>query len=76
MPLDSDEKKGTTKSAGQSEEYCVYCMKDGEFTQEITLEQAIVQCVEHADMAGATKAEALEYAKATFPTLRVCRFAE
>ena len=59
MPLATVEDYGTMKSGDISGEYCVHCFKDGEFTQDITLEQAIAQCVEYADMAGATKDEAL-----------------
>ena len=70
MPLAKEEDYGTTKSGVRSDEYCVHCLKDGEFTQNITLEQAITQCVEYADMAGATKEEALAYATDLFPTLK------
>jgi len=70
MPLTKKEDHGTTKSSGISDEYCVHCLKDGEFTQNITLEQAIAQCVAYADMAGATKEEALIYANKLFPTLK------
>ncbi len=70
MPLDNDESKGTEKNNIKSEEYCVHCLKDGEFLQNITLEEAIEQCVKYADMAGATKEEALKYASELFPTLK------
>lgn len=70
MPLAKEEDYGTTKDGGKSSDYCVHCLKDGNFTQDITLEQAIAQCVEYADMANVTKEEALEYAKKVFPTLK------
>ena len=70
MPLTKEEDYGTVKSGGRSDDYCVYCLKDGEFTQNMTLEQAIAQCVEFADVAGATKEEALMYATNLFPTLK------
>ena len=70
MPLLKEEDYGTLKSGEKSDEYCVHCLKDGEFTQNITLEQAIAQCVEYADMAGATNEEALVYATELFPTLK------
>ena len=70
MPLLKDEDFGTTKSGDKSDDYCVHCLKDGEFTQNITVEQAIAQCVEYADMAGVTKEEALAYATSLFPTLK------
>ena len=70
MPLSNEEDFGTVELGGKSDDYCVHCLKNGEFTQDITLEQAIAQCVEYADMAGATKAEALAYATELFPTLK------
>ena len=70
MPLLKETDFGTTKLGDKSADYCVYCLKNGEFTQNITLEQAIAQCAEYADMAGVTKEEALEYAQKTFPTLK------
>ena len=70
MPLSNEEDFGTMKSGSKSADYCVHCLKNGEFTQDITLEQAIAQCVEYADMAGATKEEAVAYATNLFPTLK------
>ena len=70
MPLSNAEDFGTVKAGSKSDDYCVHCLKNGEFTQDITLEQAIAQCVEYADMAGATKEEALVYATNLFPTLK------
>lgn len=70
MPLIKEDEKGTNINGDKSDEYCVYCLKNGEFVQDITLEQAISQCVEYADMAGATKEEALQYAQKVFPTLK------
>ena len=70
MPLTTEDDKGTVKGGAKSDEYCVHCLKDGAFTQDITLEQAIAQCADYADMAGVTKEEALAYAKELFPTLK------
>ena len=70
MPLEKDGDYGTTKEGNKSEDYCVYCLKDGEFTQDITLEDAIAQCASYSDMAGVTGEEALLYASKLFPTLK------
>ena len=70
MPITKEEEFGTCKDGRKSEDYCVHCLKDGEFTQDINLEQAIEQCVKYASMAGATKEEASEYAHKVFPTLK------
>ena len=35
MPL-TDENRGTNADGSNSEDYCVYCYKKGEFTQDFT----------------------------------------
>lgn len=55
MPLEKNEQKGTNKDGSISEKYCVYCLKDGNFLQDITLEEAIAQSGDYAEMAGVTK---------------------
>jgi len=39
MPLKMPEEKGTNKDGSLSEEYCVYCYKEGEFTQDVSVEE-------------------------------------
>ena len=41
MPMDTPEKHGSEVNGRPSEDYCVYCYKDGKFTTEETLEQAV-----------------------------------
>jgi transcriptional regulator with XRE-family HTH domain len=61
---------GTTADNGASTEYCVHCLKDGKFIGYESLEQAIADSVNYAEMAGMTKEAMLEYAKTTLPTLK------
>lgn len=40
MPLDAEELKGTEKDGSKSNEYCIYCYKNGAFTDpEVTLDK-------------------------------------
>lgn len=48
MPLD-DENKCTEADGSISEDYCVYCYKDGKFTQDMTMEQMIDFCAQFTD---------------------------
>jgi len=41
MPMDAADKFGTEKDGNKSEDYCVYCYQEGEFTTSQTLEQAV-----------------------------------
>ena len=40
MPL-TDEILGTNADGTNNEDYCIYCYKDGGFTQDMTMEQMI-----------------------------------
>ena len=50
MPLD-DNNRGTEKQGAASEDYCLYCYKDGAFTQEFTMGQMIEFCARFTDLA-------------------------
>lgn len=41
MPLKTLEVIGTNFDGSLNEDYCVYCFKNGAFTQDITMEEAI-----------------------------------
>lgn len=49
MPLTADETKGTNKDGSFSEEYCVYCFKNGAFTQDISIEEMIELNMKYLD---------------------------
>lgn len=44
MPLNDESQKGTNKNGSLSEEYCVYCYKEGNFTSDCTMEEMIDFC--------------------------------
>jgi len=48
MPL-SEENRGTNADGSISEDYCVWCYKDGKFTQDMTMEQMIDFCAQFTD---------------------------
>lgn len=41
MSIEQDKDKGTNVDASLSTEYCAYCYKDGNFANELTLEQYV-----------------------------------
>lgn len=47
MPLSDKSQFGTESDGSLSEEYCVYCYKDGNFVFEGDMEQMIAVCVPH-----------------------------
>ncbi len=45
MPMNTEEDRGTEKDLSKSEDYCVYCYQNGEFTSEQTLDEMIETCI-------------------------------
>lgn len=76
MPLDNPEILGTNSDGSKNEEYCVYCFKDGEFTNNFTMDQMIDFCVQFTDEFNknsekkVTQEEAKAMMKEFFPTLK------
>ena len=48
MPL-TDENRGTHADGSRSEDYCMYCYKNGAFTQDFTMGQMIEFCLQFLD---------------------------
>ena len=45
MPM-TDENRGTNADGSRSEDYCMYCYKNGAFTQDFTMGQMIEFCLQ------------------------------
>ncbi len=41
MPMNAAEQFGSNADGSQNQDYCVYCMKDGKFTVEATMDEMI-----------------------------------
>ena len=48
MPLNA-ENLGTNADGSNNEEYCMYCYKDGKFTNDCTMEEMIEFCAQFVD---------------------------
>lgn len=48
MPLDQNKDlMGTTASGEKTDQYCIYCFENGNYTLECTMEEMIDICVPH-----------------------------
>lgn len=72
MPLTEESMVGTNKDGSKSNDYCMYCFKDGEFTSNVTMDEMIEFCIKpclefgvYPDSDTARKAM-----KETFPKLK------
>jgi len=76
MPMIKETDFGTEKSGVHSEEYCIYCYKDGAFSEDLTMEDMINHCIEFLDEFNkhakekVTKEQALAQMHEHFPTLK------
>ena len=75
MPL-TDEVLGTNADGSKNEEYCMYCYKDGKFTQDCTMDEMIEHCAQYVgnfnEGSGLqlTREEAIGQMKMYFPHLK------
>lgn len=70
-PINKDEIIGTNADGSKNNDYCVYCFKDGKFTDNIsTLEEYTEYSLQFAEQAGMTKDEMKEHCKKVLPTLK------
>ena len=70
MPLTKTEDFGTEKDGKLSEDYCVYCYKDGAFTADCTMEEMIDFCVPLMAQSGMDAGQARRQMEAVFPQLK------
>ena len=75
MPL-TEKIMGTNADGSRNEDYCVYCYKDGAFTQDCTMEQMIDFCAQFTDQMNKqagwnlTPEQAKEQMRKYFPQLK------
>ncbi|MDP4278579.1 MAG: zinc ribbon domain-containing protein [Bacteroidota bacterium] len=76
MPLTAPEHFGTNKDGSKNEDYCAYCFKDGQFTQDLTMDEMILHCAQFVEEFNKdseqklTKEQAIEQMKQFFPQLK------
>ena len=75
MPL-TGEFLGTNADGSANEEYCIYCYKDGTFTQDCTMDEMIEFCAQFLDdvnknlPAPMTREQYIASMRSWFPTLK------
>lgn len=75
MPL-NDEVLGTNTNGSKNEDYCMYCYKNGKFTNDCTMDEMIEFCAQYVDEVNKnmpkpmTKDEYKQIMRQYFPTLK------
>lgn len=76
MPMTTADQFGTEKDGSTSHDFCVYCYKEGAFTEDVTMDEMINHCVQYLDDFNKesekkfTKEEAIAQMKEFFPHLK------
>ena len=75
MPLENEGVMGTNKDGGKNEDYCIYCYKDGNFTQDVTMDEMINISLNHMrelfkNDPNYNEQDALNNMKSFFPQLK------
>ena len=69
-PLEQIGDLGTNADKTINVDYCKHCFEKGKFLSYETLEEAIADSINYAEMAGMTKEQMLAHASAVLPTLK------
>lgn len=76
MPMASAEQFGTNQDGSTNQDYCMYCYKEGEFTQQVSMDEMIEHCAQFVEEFNkdaevkVTKEQAIAYMKEAFPSLK------
>lgn len=75
MPMTENEHFGTENGGGKSADYCVYCYKNGDFTQDVSMDEMIKISLHHMkemfkDNPDFDKQAALDNMRLFFPELK------
>lgn len=76
MPMQAPEDFGTNSDGSQNDDYCTYCYKNGNFVQDMTMNEMIEHCAAFVEEFNKdsenklTRQEAIEQMKAFFPHLK------
>ncbi len=70
MPISSTIDLGTNKDGSLNKDYCKYCYKNGEFIDNVSLEEYIEKCSQFGQQAGMTNEQMKSFCEKLFPTLK------
>ncbi len=70
MPMNDESVFGTNEDGSLNSDYCIYCYKDGEFIDKVSMEEYIEMNIPYASQAGMTKEQMRHHCETIFPTLK------
>ena len=70
MPMVTIEEWGTNQDGSRNEDYCKYCFLNGEFIDQVSMEEYILKCSLFGEQAGMTPEEMKQHCEKLFPNLK------
>ncbi|MBO4683349.1 MAG: zinc ribbon domain-containing protein [Alphaproteobacteria bacterium] len=70
MPMNDENVYGTNKDGSKNSDYCIYCYKDGEFIDKVSMEKYIEMMIPFAAQANMTPEQMRTHCETIFPTLK------
>lgn len=70
MPIMKEEQFGTNKDGSKNQDYCIYCYKDGEFIDKVTMKEYIEMYSKFGSQAGMSDVEMKKHCEEVFPILK------
>lgn len=76
MPLSVNKDFGTNADNSRNDDYCTYCFKEGNFTEDMTMDEMIEHCARYVEEFNKdteqklTKEQAVAQMKMYFPKLK------
>ena len=70
MPMNDESVFGTNKDVSKNSYYCVYCYKNGEFVDKVSMEEYIEKMIPFSDQAGMTPEQMRQFCENVYPALK------
>lgn len=70
MPIESDSQMGNESDGMINKDYCKYCYQNGQFIDNVTMDEYIEMCAQYGAQANMTNDQMREYCQKLFPTLK------
>ncbi len=70
MPMEDESVFGTNQDGSKNSDYCIYCYKNGEFKDNVSMAEYIELMVPFAGQAHMTPEQMRNYCEKVFPTLK------
>lgn len=70
MPMNDKSVFGTNQDGSKNSDYCIYCYKNGEFIDKVSMQEYIEMNIPFAAQAGMTPEQMRHHCETVFPTLK------